>query len=384
VLERHDFEDLDDEVGCHTVFHLDREFKKMFMRKLLLAVLSAAVIWPGLPSATELTEESVLILGPAIGSPPWEIMNDFWARVPEDSGGAITVTIQSSSELGLQGPEMVRMVRHGVANMADSTLGQITGDIPEADGMDLAGLAPDIETLRLTVNAYEESLAEIYRDRLGLEVLGIWPLAGQVIWCATPIDGLSDLQGKRIRVFTASMSDFVAALGAIPTTVAFAEVIPALQRGVVDCAVTGTVAGNIAQWTEVTTHIYPLVVGWGVHAVIANSEWWHGLDPAVREYLAAKTDEMVAIGWEQAELGTLQGLWCSTGDERCIPETVQPRPLTPTNLTLVPVSDEDREAARLLVEERALTRFAERCGTECVQRWNETVGNVLDVAAPLP
>jgi hypothetical protein len=30
----------------------------------------------------------------------------------------------------------------------------------------------------------------------------------------------------------------------------FAEVVPALQRGVVDCAVTGTLSGNTAGWLD--------------------------------------------------------------------------------------------------------------------------------------
>jgi len=65
---------------------------------------------------------------------------------------------------------------------------------------------------------------------------------------------VSDLKGRKVRVFNKTMSDFIQAVGGTTISMAFAEVVPALQRGVVDCAVTGTMSGFTAGWPEVTTH----------------------------------------------------------------------------------------------------------------------------------
>jgi TRAP-type transport system periplasmic protein len=31
-----------------------------------------------------------------------------------------------------------------------------------------------------------------------------------------------------------------------------------------------------------------------------------------------------------------------------------------------------------------LKRWAQRCGAECVERWNETIGKIAGVQAPMP
>ena len=161
------------------------------------------------------------------------------------------------------------------------------------------------------------------------------------------------------------MADFVGAIGAIPVSMAFGEVVPALQRHVIDCAVTGTVAGNLAKWTEVTTHVYPLVIGWGMHATIANEAWWDSIDPVTQAWLYAKVQEMVAVGWQQALIGTNQGLWCSTGDKRCKLNSVKPKAMTSAKLTLVPLTDADMKMAQNLIAKYALPKFAKRCGANC-------------------
>jgi len=330
----------------------------------------------------DLQQLEIKMLGASLASPPWEIVNEYWSKtVPEMSGGKITAEVQSTRELGFKGPETVRMLKRGVTNMMDEAIGFFSGDVPENDGLDVAGLAADLETLKKTVNAYEPTLAKVYEERLDAKLLGLWPLAGQVFWCREPIKDLSSLKGKKIRVFTASMADFVEAIGAVPTTIPFGEVVPSLQRNVIDCAVTGTVAGNLAKWTEVTTHIYPLVVGWAVHAVIANKEWWEKIDPVTQAWLNSRVQEMVAIGWQQARIGTNQGLWCSSGDSRCKLDAIKPKAMSSAKLTVVEVSDADKKKAQKLIAEHALPQFAKRCGKDCSENWNITVGSIFDMKA---
>jgi hypothetical protein len=118
-----------------------------------------------------------------------------------------------------------------------------------------------------------------------------------------------------------------------------------------------------------------------VHAVIANKEWWEKLNPVTQAWLYARTQDMVAVGWQQAHVGTNQGLWCSTGDSRCKLDSIKPQAMTSTNLTLVKVSEDDKKRALKLLEEHALPKFAKRCGTACAANWNATVGKVFGVKA---
>ena len=86
------------------------------------------------------------------------------------------------------------------------------------------------------------------------------------------LGGLAGLKGKKVRVFNNTMRDFLGGVGATAVSMAFAEVVPALSAGVVDCGVTGSLSGNTAGWTEVTKSIYPMSLGWSINVVAVNLE----------------------------------------------------------------------------------------------------------------
>src|SRR5690606_1649333 len=132
-----------------------------------------------------------------------------------------------------------------------------------------------------------------------------------------------------------AVGKLIGGLGAVPTTLPFAEVVPALQRHVVDCAVSGTTSGNLNKWTDVATHVYPMVTGWAMQGIYANKGWWAGLHPDTRKAMAARMDDMVDESWQIAEAESDQGLWCSVGDPRCEP-TSTIKPLGEYDLTLAP------------------------------------------------
>ena len=57
----------------------------------------------------------------------------------------------------------------------------------------------------------------------------------QVFGQNKPIKGVEDFKGLKIRSFTPSMAKLIEYFGAIPVTLSFSEVYPALQRGVMNC-----------------------------------------------------------------------------------------------------------------------------------------------------
>ena len=79
----------------------------------------------------------------------------------------------------------------------------------------------------------------------------------------------------------------MSAIGAQPVAIGFPEVYLALDKGVADCAITGTSSGNGAKWYEVTSSLYTLPVGWAIAGYFVNINWLSKLDPAVREFLLA-------------------------------------------------------------------------------------------------
>ncbi len=347
-----------------------------------LSSAAVACLLPLAAAAQELPATNLSVIGSPVNSPNWtNVLEPFWNEtVPEASDNQITADAVSMTDLGAKGPELMRLAASGVADIIAGSTTLISGELPENDAIDLAGLTQDIDTLQAVIEAYRPVLEERYREQLGVVPLGFWPTGAQVLWCATEVGGLDDLAGKKVRVFSTTTSALMSAVGATPVTMSFSEVVPAMQRGVIDCAITGTNSGNNAKWTDVATHLFPITVGWGVNFIVANAETWDGLDPKVQSFLQEQIEtELEPAGWEMARVATDQGIWCSVGDDRCVPESTAPRNLTKTDLTLVELTDEDAERLKSLVAEHVMPEFTSACGADCVARWNETVGEVVGI-----
>jgi len=302
----------------------------------------------------------------------------FTEELPERSGGAITTTFGSIEELGIQGPEILRLLSLGIFDISEGTISYMAGEDPHFDGLDLPGLTLEIDTQREAVEAYKPILAGIMLEKFNTQLLSMSPVALQVFYCRGEITGMDSLRGKQIRVFNRAMADLVEAVGASTVNLPFAEVIPAMQRGVADCAVTGTSAGNTARWWEVTDHIYPLPMGWSMTFFAANKDSWERFDPAVQTFLLDEFAGLEDRMWAQAKADVEDGMNCNTGLGEC-KEGIPAEP----PMTLVELSADDREKAQAILRDHVVRAWAERCGGDCAQAWNETVGAVVGVEAPV-
>jgi hypothetical protein len=175
------------------------------------------------------------------------------------------------------------------------------------------------------------------------------------------------------------MSDLVEAVSASTINLPFAEVVPAMQRGVAECAITGTSAGNTARWWEVSDHLYVLPMGWSMTFFGANQRNWERLDPRTREFIEKQFVDLENRMWAQAEADIQDGINCNTAKGECKDGIVANPPMT-----LVYVSDADRVEAQKILRGRVLSEWARRCGADCARQWNETVGKIVGVEAATP
>lgn len=346
------------------------------MLKFFAAALAASSLIAGSVTAQELPRTSLKVVG-AWGnlSQYKNFEQPFWTKeLAERSKGTVTAEITPFNEIGLKGAEIFRLMRLGVIDFGSTVLGYVATDDARNEAIDLAGLAPDIATARKISDAYKPVYDKFYREKFGSQVLGIWPYPAQVIFCNGEIKGLSDLKGKKVRTGNRTLAEFVEALGGTGVTLAFSEVVPALQNKVVDCAITGTLSGNSAKWHEVSTHIYALPVGWSqvLHAV--NVKRWDSLDPKVRDFLKAEIARLEDAIWKATETETQQGFDCNAGKDSCTMGTK-------AKMTIVPVSDADRELLKKVMTETVIPKWAARCPGECIQEWNDTVGKIVGISA---
>ena len=297
-----------------------------------------------------------------------------WTKtIPELSNGQVTATIKGFNEMGLKGPEILRLIGQGVIPFGTATLAYFASDNPINEAIDLAGLAPDVKTAREITDAFEPVYAKFY-EKNNVKVLGFSTYPAQVLFCNANISGLSDIKGKKVRTSSRTTAEFVQALGGSSVTLPFGEVVPALQNGVVDCAITGSMSGYSAKWYEVSTHLYALPINWNQQIHAANLAYWNKLDPKVQNFLQKNIDVMTNKIWDAAAKETQEGYDCNTGAAAC----TQP---VKGKMKLVEPTDADRALLKKITAETVVPKWAARCSVECVKDFNETIGKKLGITA---
>lgn len=292
--------------------------------------------------------------------------------VARDSGGRVKVNLQSWPQMNVSGPDVIRLVRSGQVEIGAVALGVVSGDVPLLDVVDLAGLNPTLEQAKAVSDAIRTDL-NVRLEKIGVRLVGLYPFAAQVFFCRRPVSGIADLKGLKIRTNGPSVIDFVGAFGAQGVAVAFPEVYGALERGAIDCAITGTGTGNSVKWYEVAKYMYALPSTWSIGGYFANLKWWSGLSPDVRGFLDARMRLVEEAQWKLGAEATADGIACNVGDAaHCrIHKVVSDKPMTNVEPTSAEI-----EAVKKVFTETVLPRWVKRCGAECGEIYNRAVAPV--------
>ncbi len=341
----------------------------------LLYALAAAALAQVLPPGPKVTVAAVTQLSPTL--PQYSRVDVPMLRdgVAKASGGRVEFNLRSYPEANVSGPEVIRLVRSGQVDIAGAPLTTVSGDVPLLDGFDLPGLHTSMDQVRRAGQALGAA-ANRDLEKLGVRMIATSPFPAQVFFCRRPVAGLADLKGLKVRVAGPAQADFITALGAQPVAIAFGEVYGALERGVVECGVTGTGSANAQKWYEVTTHMYTLVASWGISGYMVNLAWWGRLDPAVRAFLEQTFRDVEDAQWKLGAELTQDGIECNVGNAAgCrIFTLIQNRPLV-----WVKASDADNARARQVLVDVVLPNWVKRCGARCGEAFNEAIGPISGV-----
>ncbi|MFY0312761.1 TRAP transporter substrate-binding protein [Leisingera sp. D0M16] len=299
----------------------------------------------------------------------------FWGEtLPAASGGKINVALTTHNQMNLGVGDVFRLLGDGVYDVAMTVADYAVADAPELEGLDVPLLALTADEAQAMVDAARPMVADIYRDRFNSHVLAIAPYPPQVVFCNAEVSTLDDLKGLKVRASGRMTAKFLEALGAEGVNVSFSEVPGALQKGVVDCAVTGAGSGYSAGWWEVSTHLMPIPLGgWDSVVTAMNMDKWNSLDADTQALIS----EQVATGfeapaWATAQDSLVNDIACLTGNGDCPSGEAR-------SMTLVEVSDADFAKARDVLVSEVLPEWAERAGTDWAERWNASVGKTVGV-----
>ena len=343
-------------------------------RGVLCGVLA---LWAGQAPAQSAPLQRLRIVGGLAGTHQYTRNEEpFWTReLSRLSAGKFGADIVPFDRAGVPGGDMLRLIQLGVVPFGTAPLGALSAKYPEYTAPDLAGLNPDMASLKKTVAAFRPYMEKTLRERHGVEPLALYVYPAQVVFCNKPIAGLADLAGRRIRVSSATQSDFVGALGGVPVLTGFAQIMASMASGNTECAITGSMSGNTLGLHEVTTHVHTLPVTWGLAIFGANMAAWDALPPDLRALLRRELPKLEAAIWTDSERETAEGLACNKGAAVCSGGHTG-------HMVEVGVSAQDERRRQEIFTSTVLARWLQRCHARCGDVWNQTIGPVRGIMAP--
>ena len=303
----------------------------------------------------------------------------FWNEtLPAASDGALEVALTTHNEMGLGVGDVFNLLGDGVYDVAMTVGDYAVADAPELEGLDVPLVALDADTALAMVNAARPMVDDIFRDRFNSHVLAIAPYPPQIVFCNAEVSGLDDMRGLKVRGSGRMTAKLLEALGSEGVNVDFGEVPGALQRGAIDCAVTGAGSGYNAGWWEVSTHLVTLPLGgWDPVVTAINLDRWNSLDADMQSLIETTiATEFEAPAWATAQDALVNDVACLTGNGDCPYGDAR-------DMVLVEASDADFDAARAILIGEVLPDWAARAGNDWAQRWNDSVGAVVGVTVPL-
>jgi TRAP-type C4-dicarboxylate transport system substrate-binding protein len=236
-------------------------------------------------------------------------------------------------------------------------------------------LTSTLEAEKAACEAYRPVLANTLEKDFNIKLLALGYNPPGAIWCAKPISGLADLKGKKVRTYNQALSDFVAGVGGVPLNIPYADTIPSLNSGVIDCAITGTLTGNTSKFFEVTTHLYPLSLGWGVQFWGVNLDVWNTYSDETKAFVEDVFKKLEARVFEIAQQSFAQGVDCNIGKDTC---TVGLK----ANMVVVEVDKASSDERDAVLQKSVFPGWAKRCGSACAEEWNVVMKDVTTLRMP--
>ncbi len=258
-------------------------------------------------------------------------MTAFGAKVKELSQGRMEIRVHAASSL-YPGPEILPALLDGRVEIAPVLSAYLTDVLLELGALELPFFTQSLDEHRKAAEALRGYSTEMMAKR-GLKLLTVHSWPTQQLFANQAIRTLADWKGKKIRVYGSESADLAKALGAAPVSIPFGEVYTALQRGVVDGAMTSATNAEPMKFFEVSKYMnFWNLSGGSTEWLATNAKAWNALPKDLQDVVQSA---LKAVDFENKEWADAKAL-----DERARKRVVE------LGMTIVDPSPEEIAKAR--------------------------------------
>ena len=275
-----------------------------YTRTLMSAGATVLVLAAGLGSAlAQGTTEWRFFTYFPVNDKPAQLNRAFVEDVAKATGGRLKITVFAAGELPYKAPDVVRAVSTNQVQMGDVAVGFAAGDLPELNVLSLPFLCTTYEQFDKALPAVRQVADAELQKKFGITGVIHWTMPPQNFWLNRPISKLDDLKGLKVRSWNPEQSDMMKLLGGNAVSITSAEVIPALERKVIDGAITSALSANDWRAYELVRTGYMVNMTMGHQMMMINTAELQKLPPDVRTTLLDKAREWAPKYRQMSEEG---------------------------------------------------------------------------------
>jgi TRAP-type C4-dicarboxylate transport system substrate-binding protein len=297
----------------------------------------------------------------------------FFKTLEKNTGLPVKVNYYPFDTTGFKDEYQLKMLKASQLDLVSLRMLQNQNSEPMLMGLDIPGMSYTLKNAKAIADVYFPVLNDQLIKMHNTKLLGLWTFGPQVFFCNFPIKGLHDLTGRKIRVGNELYNEPLIALNAIPVVIGFNDVENALQKKLVDCAITSKSSAAAAGWLNHTTHVFPLPMQMGINAYVINKNIWNKFSDEQKIKLQEAFDLLLREMWAKADFLDQEYSQCISGKLACPGKRFY-------KLTEIKPSKQDYKTLHNLFSKISLENWINDCELQrpgCKSKWMSTIQPVL-------
>ena len=295
----------------------------MHSRRKPLLLAAGAVLAFGIitspPAHAQASKTFVMKLGTAtINDTQHEWLKRFAAAVEKDSGGRIKGEIYPASQLGSI-PRQIEGVQFGSIQAWIGPPEFLVGVDERFEALSAPGLVSSTDqAVRVMFDPPVHDMVLGLGANKGLAGIGIVPYGPSSVAARRPLRQLADFKGTKIRVLASPFQlEMIKRMDASPIAMTLADVLPALQLGAIDAALSSLPVYTTMQYQDAARYVVDIDQPYISSIIEMSRKWLDGLPPDLQKIVRddAESVSRELVPFVKDFYAKQQQLWTEHGGE---------------------------------------------------------------------
>lgn len=272
-------------------------------RALLSAIILAATTIAAGQSLAQAPIEWRFFTYFPVNDKPAQLNRAFAEDVLKATEGRLNITVYAAGELPYRAPDVVKAVATNQIEMGDVAVGFAAGDVPELNVFSLPFLCSSYDQFHRALPSAAPAVDKVLMDKFKVRVAIHWTMPPQNLWLNRAVINLDEIKGLKVRTWNPEQAEMLKLLNAASVSITSAEVIPALERRVIDGAITSALSASDWKAYDIVKNGYMLNFTMGHQVMMVNEEQLRKLPGEVQKTLLAKAAEWAPRYRQMSEEG---------------------------------------------------------------------------------